>query len=197
MPVMPQNWRAGGSSRRCRCRSRRAPGARPRPRRCRRTSRRGCGGVPGVAHGGGASKPTGATAEFSLAEPMANSSQLSLPRVTQPAWARRVTTVASNGRAVARQHPEPAVLGKSRVTKMSLCTQRHAFSAPARASGKARVGGCAPGPGWHLRSGPRRRPGAGGLGAGQEVGGSDGGNAAFAQFGGELGHAQVVQCGAG
>ena len=36
------------------------------------------------------------------------------------------------------------------------------------------------------------------LGAIQEVlGGLDGGDAAFAQFGGELGHAQVVQCGLG
>lgn len=51
----------------------------------------------GLRTGAGASKPTGATAEFSLAEPMANSSQLSLPRVTQPASASLVTTVASNG----------------------------------------------------------------------------------------------------
>ncbi len=42
-------------------------------------------GVPGVAHGLGAPKPTGAMAEFSLALPMANSSQLSLPSVTKPA----------------------------------------------------------------------------------------------------------------
>lgn len=51
----------------------------------------------GLRTGAGASKPTGATAEFSLAEPMANSSQLSLPSVTAPASARRVTTVASKG----------------------------------------------------------------------------------------------------
>ena len=36
-------------------------------------------------------------AEFSVLEPIANSSQLSLPRVTVPASARRATTVASNG----------------------------------------------------------------------------------------------------
>ena len=42
---------------------------------------------------------TGPKAEFSLAEPIANSSQLSLPRVTVPAAARRATTVASNGLA--------------------------------------------------------------------------------------------------
>jgi len=54
-------------------------------------------GSQGLRTGAGCSKPSGATAEFSLAEPMANSSQLSLPRVTAPASARRVTTVASNG----------------------------------------------------------------------------------------------------
>ena len=36
-------------------------------------------------------------AEFSLLEPIANSSQLSLPSVTVPAAARRATTVASKG----------------------------------------------------------------------------------------------------
>ena len=40
---------------------------------------------------------TGLKAEFSLDEPMANSSQLSLPKVTMPAWRRRATTVASKG----------------------------------------------------------------------------------------------------
>ena len=40
---------------------------------------------------------TGAKAEFSFDEPIANSSQLSLPSVTVPAAARRATTVASNG----------------------------------------------------------------------------------------------------
>ena len=40
---------------------------------------------------------TGPKAEFSLAEPIANSSQLSLPSVTVPAAARRCTTVASKG----------------------------------------------------------------------------------------------------
>ena len=44
---------------------------------------------------------TGRKAEFSLPEPIANSSQLSLPSVTMPAppsaRPRRATTVASNG----------------------------------------------------------------------------------------------------
>jgi hypothetical protein len=40
---------------------------------------------------------TAPNAEFSFAEPIANSSQLSLPRVTVPASRKRSTTVASNG----------------------------------------------------------------------------------------------------
>jgi hypothetical protein len=40
---------------------------------------------------------TGPKAEFSLAEPIANSSQLSLPSVTAPASRKRATTVASKG----------------------------------------------------------------------------------------------------
>ncbi len=40
---------------------------------------------------------TGLKAEFSLDEPIAYSSQLSLPRVTVPASASLRTTVASNG----------------------------------------------------------------------------------------------------
>ncbi len=42
---------------------------------------------------------TGPKAEFSLAEPIANSSQLSLPSVTMPASLKRRTTVASKGLA--------------------------------------------------------------------------------------------------
>jgi hypothetical protein len=59
-------------------------------------------------HGGRAREPPGTAvlshgfftapkAEFSLAEPMANSSQLSLPSVTMPAARNFSTTVASNG----------------------------------------------------------------------------------------------------
>ena len=40
---------------------------------------------------------TGAYAEFSLPEPIANSSQFSLPSVTAPAVPKCATTVASNG----------------------------------------------------------------------------------------------------
>ena len=42
---------------------------------------------------------TAPKAEFSLAEPIANSSQLSLASVTMPAAASRATTVASKGLA--------------------------------------------------------------------------------------------------
>jgi hypothetical protein len=51
----------------------------------------------GFCTGTALSWPTAGTATFSLAEPIANSSQLSLPSVTAPASARRRTTVASNG----------------------------------------------------------------------------------------------------
>lgn len=40
---------------------------------------------------------TAPNAEFSLDEPIANSSMLVLPSVTMPAACRRATTVASNG----------------------------------------------------------------------------------------------------
>ncbi len=40
---------------------------------------------------------TAPKAEFSFDEPIANSSQLSLPSVTMPACANLLTTVASNG----------------------------------------------------------------------------------------------------
>lgn len=51
----------------------------------------------GFCTGTALSWPTAGTATFSLAEPIANSSQLSLPSVTAPASARRLTTVASKG----------------------------------------------------------------------------------------------------
>src|SRR6218665_1184669 len=51
----------------------------------------------GLRTGAGPGWPQGATAEFSLDEPIANSSQLSLPSVTAPACASWRTTVASNG----------------------------------------------------------------------------------------------------
>src|SRR6218665_3673976 len=98
MPVMPQNdagWRieppvsvpVAAGARRAATAPAPPPGEPPgkRPR------------APGVgtrARPGGAQ---GATAEFLLDEPIANSSQLSLPSVTAPACASWRTTVASNG----------------------------------------------------------------------------------------------------
>ncbi len=82
--------RAGGSSRRCPCRSRRARDARPPPPPSRPTSRPA---PPSMSHG----FCTGPKYEFSLDEPIANSSMLVLPTHTMPARFRRSTTVASNG----------------------------------------------------------------------------------------------------
>src|SRR6218665_3125044 len=98
MPVMPQNdagWRieppvsvpVAAGARRAAPGPALAPGGAPGKRR----------GGPGGGPRGGPGWPQGATAEFSLDEPIANSSQLSLPSVTAPACASWRTTVASNG----------------------------------------------------------------------------------------------------
>ena len=70
--------RAGGSSRRCRCRAPTARARRRRRRRCRRSSRRG---RALRSHG----FSTGPKAEFSFDEPIANSSWLVLPSSGAPA----------------------------------------------------------------------------------------------------------------
>src|SRR5262245_35998927 len=59
-------------------------------------------------------------AEFSFDEPMANSSQLSLPRTTAPARFRRATTVASYGGTKCSRMREPAVVRIPAVQMMSL-----------------------------------------------------------------------------
>ena len=69
---------AGGSSRRCRTRAPPAPAARRRRRPSRRSSRRACGRAPTDC-------AVGPNAEFSVDEPIANSSQLVLPTMTAPA----------------------------------------------------------------------------------------------------------------
>ena len=94
-------------------------------------------GGPGVCARGGASKPTGANAEFSLAEPMANSSRLSLPRSR-----RRFGQLGDHGgvkrRLVARQHlASRRCWGSRRVTKMSLC----AIGTPSSAAVPAAMAG--------------------------------------------------------
>ncbi|MCY1376472.1 hypothetical protein D9M69_639630 [compost metagenome] len=98
MPVMPQNdagWRieppvsvpVAAGARRAATAAALAPDEPPGMR-----SR-----FQGLRTGTAWSWPTAGTATFSLAEPIANSSQLSLPSVTAPASARRRTTVASKG----------------------------------------------------------------------------------------------------
>ena len=89
MPVMPQNaagWRIE------------PPVSVPGDRGARRaaTASRAAAGPSRPVRGSQGFAP-GAKAEFSLDEPMANSSQLSLPSVTAPAWPAFCTTVASNG----------------------------------------------------------------------------------------------------
>src|SRR3989344_4397205 len=109
MPVMPQNeagWRmeppvsgpVTAGARRAATPTALPPDEPPGMRPGGQGVRRGRGWVAeGWRRGAGATKPRGATAEFSLAEPMANSSQLSLPSVTAPALASLVTTVAPKG----------------------------------------------------------------------------------------------------
>src|SRR5690606_16635222 len=62
----------------------------------------------------------GPKAEFSLPEPMANSSQLSLPSGTAPACCRRLTTVASKGLTYWPSILLAAVVRQPCVTKTSL-----------------------------------------------------------------------------
>jgi hypothetical protein len=156
MPVMPQNaagWRmeppvsvpvAAGARRAATAAARAARGA-------ARASRRA---VPGVAHRAG-------TAEFSLAEPMANSSQLSLPRVTAPALGQLArTTVASNGRcgslpASASRRWWGSLVGDEDV----LVGHRARPSAGPPAGGSACVGGARLGQRGLVVHGAGRRPG--------------------------------------
>src|SRR3954452_17516471 len=63
---------------------------------------------------------TGPYAEFSVDEPIANSSWLSLPRIGEPARPRRSTTVAVYGGRNPSRIFEPAWLGMSFVQKRSL-----------------------------------------------------------------------------
>ncbi len=63
---------------------------------------------------------TGRYAEFSVDDPMANSSQLSLPRTTAPAVSRRATDVQSYGGIKFSRIFEPAVVRTPDVTITSL-----------------------------------------------------------------------------
>src|SRR5690606_32217108 len=61
----------------------------------------------------------GPQAEFSVDEPMANSSRLVLPTITAPASRRRVTTVASYGGTYPARIWEAAVVSRPRVHMLS------------------------------------------------------------------------------
>jgi hypothetical protein len=80
-------------------------------------------------------------AEFSLPEPIANSSQLSLPRVTAPASPSRSSTAASNGLRYPSSIREPAVLGRSARDEDVLVRNRHAEQRAVLAARPARIGG--------------------------------------------------------
>src|SRR6266850_4489746 len=61
----------------------------------------------------------GPNAEFSVDDPIANSSQLVLPMTTAPARSRRATTVASYGGTYCSSIFEDAVVRTSRVQRLS------------------------------------------------------------------------------
>ena len=115
--------RAGGSSRRCRCRARAAPRrrrprrpSRPRSRRAPSPGSTGCGVGP---------KP-----EFSVEEPIANSSMLVLPMRIAPASRSRRVTVDSYGGYQPSRIFEPQVVGIPTVANRSLTATGTPASAP-------------------------------------------------------------------
>src|SRR6476659_9801514 len=73
-------------------------------------------GMRSVAHG----FLVGPNAEFSVDEPIANSSQLVLPTTTAPAACRRSITVASYGGTKVSRMREDAVVQTPRVQMLSL-----------------------------------------------------------------------------
>src|SRR5439155_10866712 len=73
-------------------------------------------GVRSIAHG----LAVGPKAEFSVDDPMANSSQFVLPTTTAPARSRRATTVASYGGTNDSSIFDPAVVLTPRVHRLSL-----------------------------------------------------------------------------
>src|SRR5215470_12605795 len=73
------------------------------------------------------------SAEFSVDDPMANSSQLSLPTTTAPAARRRAVTVASYAGTNDSRMREPAVVRRPRVQ----ITSFKPIGAPARGPGSS------------------------------------------------------------
>src|SRR5450755_2258676 len=86
----------------------------------------------------------GPNAEFSVDEPIANSSMLVLPRMTTPAARSRAVIVASYGGCQPARIAEPHVVGISTVVKTSLSASGTPASGPsgwpaARRSSTARA----------------------------------------------------------
>ncbi len=77
----------------------------------------------------------GPNAEFSVDEPMANSSMLVLPRITTPAWRSRRVTVASYGGCQPSRMREPQVVGMSVVVNTSLSASGTPGQRPERLTG--------------------------------------------------------------
>ena len=112
----------GGSSRPCRCRNRR-----------RRTRRRRPPLPPLEPPGtrdGSCGFRVGPNAEFSVLDPMANSSRLVLPTTTAPAAARRSTTVASYGGRQPSRILDEHVVGTPRVHMLSFSATGTPASGP-------------------------------------------------------------------
>ena len=109
---------AGVAAERRRRRTRR----RPRPR-CRRSTRRAPGSVS-------CGLRVGPNAEFSVLEPMANSSRLVLPTMTAPAARSRSTTVASYGGRQPSRIFDEHVVGMPRVHMLSLSATGTPASGP-------------------------------------------------------------------
>src|SRR3954447_6899419 len=72
----------------------------------------------------------GPNAEFSVEEPIANSSRFVLPTTTAPAARRRSTTVASYGGRQPSRILEPQVVGSPRVHMLSLSATGTPASGP-------------------------------------------------------------------
>src|SRR5687768_5553380 len=87
-------------------------------------------GVRSVAHG----FRTGPYAEFSLDDPIANSSQFVLPTITAPAASSRRTTVASYGGTNVSRIRDEAVVRMPRVQRLSLSATGTPASGPSVSS---------------------------------------------------------------
>ena len=115
--------RADGSSRRCRSRGR-AARTRPRPRPPILRSNRRARGV------GSCGLRVGPNAEFSVDEPIANSSRLVFATATAPAASTRSTTVAVYGGRQPSRIRDEHVVGTPRVQRLSFRTMGTPASGP-------------------------------------------------------------------